>query len=876
MKQIIFDNMETIPIRCSVREFVEFLLRSGDLDSRSSHRDPDAMKEGADMHRKLQKAHGGNYAAEVNLSHTCLVTYGRHTFSLTVEGRADGILTISDETRGELMNEALVFSNVTVAIDEIKTMLRDVARLHEPVPEHLAQAKCYAYFYCMQEELSEIAVQMTYVTLGSGKQRFFTEFYTRDELAEWFYSLCREYAKFEEWRVEHAIARDASIHSLGFPFAYRPGQQELVKGVYRTIMRERKLFLEAPTGVGKTISTIFPAVKSMGEGLTEKLFYLTAKTIARTVAENTFSLLTENGLVFLPITITAKEKLCVLPKPDCNPAACPRAKGHFDRINDAIYALLSALVVQGEAGEAVNDGRCESTLGEAVNDGQCESTQGKVVNDGQCESTLGEAVSQAYMEAPSDTESTANRRGLLITRELIIEYAERYQVCPYEMSLDVALFADAVICDYNYVFDPEVYFRRFFAGETRHNYALLIDEAHNLVERAREMYSATLVKEDFLAAKQEMDFYPPAVSALQACNREMLALKKEHEGFAVLESLDTLYYHLMRFCGVIDEFSAENPTSVPEFTKELYFNARHFLSMYEESDDHYRFYCDYAENNHFLVRLQCMDPSRPLDRRISLCRSAVFFSATLLPIHYYKSQLSGQREDYAVYADSPFDPDNCLVLLAGDVSTRYTRRTAAEYQKIASYITDFCAARKGNYMAFFPSYSFLSNVELLLRDVPGLRLLTQGNSMTEAEREEFLSTFAEDNEETLLGMCVMGGIFSEGIDLTADRLIGAIIVGPGLPTVCNERNLFREYYDERCDMGFEYAYMYPGMNKVLQSGGRVIRTTEDVGAILLLDDRFSQPAYNELLPREWQNCRHVNRATLPDILEDFWRRKPET
>lgn len=850
MKQVLFDDMDTVPVRCSVRDFVEFLLRSGDIDSRSARKDPDTMREGAEMHRRIQKEQGGAYAAEVPLSHTCLVTYGRFTFSLTIEGRADGILTASAGDYGvpaleavTLVTEdktALPFQRDTVVIDEIKTMLRDVGKLTAPVPEHLAQAKCYAYFYCMKEELPEIAVRMTYVTLGNGRRNYFLGIYTREELSEWYYALCREYARFEEWRLEHLNARNESIRFLSFPFEYRPGQDTLVKNVYRTILRERKLFLEAPTGVGKTISTVYPAVKSMGEGLTEKIFYLTAKTITRTVAEETFSLLTSRGLVFLPITITAKEKMCVLPKPECNPESCPRAKGHFDRINEALYAMLSTLV--------------ESHVEETSRDYD------------------GEVSPQS--DAAAINESTSGRKGLLFSRDMILEYAERYQVCPYEMSLDLALFADAVICDYNYAFDPEVYFRRFFGGEVRRNYTMLIDEAHNLVERAREMYSAELVKEDFLAAKAEMSFYPPAAKALNACNRALLTIKQEHERFSVLEMLpEAVCSGLMRFCSAIDELVSERPASVPEFTTDLYFTARHFLAMYEQADDHYQCYCDYLDDNRFLLRLQCMDPSRPLDERLSLCRSSVLFSATLLPIRYYKDQLSGGPEDYAVYAESPFDPDNRLVLIADDVSTRYKRRTADEFRRIAGYIADFCAAKPGNYMAFFPSYRYLTEIALLLEGREDIRLLVQQNAMSEPEREAFLSAFSEDNEGTLLGLCVLGGIFSEGIDLTADRLIGAIIVGPGLPMVCNERELFRMYYADRCDAGFEYAYQYPGMNKVLQAAGRVIRTTEDVGAILLLDDRFLQSSYQSLFPREWGNCRRVSRDDMADVLHGFWDRK---
>ncbi len=811
------DDTALIRISMSVRDLVEFVTRSGDIDNRSGHRDPDAMHEGSRLHRKLQKRKGSNYTPEVTLSNTTALEYEGDTFSFEIEGRADGILDLtSAEFRLHEDNEALVFSDVPYVIDEIKCVLRDISSIDEPVPEHLAQAKCYAHFYALEQGLSTIGVQLTYCHMETERVRYFTEFYQAEELADWYRSLCHSYCKWAKWQHDHVAARTASMQGLAFPFDYRPGQKDLITGVYRTILRRKQLFLEAPTGVGKTLSTVYPSVLSMGQGLTEKLFYLTAKTITRTVAEDAFRTLIEHGLVFLPITITAKEKVCVLETPDCNPLACPRARGHFDRVNDAVFALLSTVV-----------------------------------------------------EHSSDC---ASHEGGLFDRQLLLQFAEEYQVCPYEMSLDVALFADAVICDYNYVFDPNVYFRRFFSGEQRRDYVLLIDEAHNLVERAREMYSATLVKEDFLACKRLLAQHAKAVKALEAANKAMLAIRREHEHFAVLEEIDSFALALMRTMGALEDLLADRHVELPKEVLTLYLAIRHFLAMHELFDEHYRIYCDYTADGHFLVRLQCMNPAPSLSRRLQTCRCGIFFSATLLPIRYYREQLGGTDEDYAVYAPSPFSPDNRLIACAADVSTRYTRRNELEYRKIAEYIRTFCHAKRGNYIAFFPSYQYLSAVAQWLADDDELTLHTQESKMNEAEREEFLNAFSCEGEKTLLGLCVMGGIFSEGIDLRGERLIGAIIVGTGLPMVCNERELFRSHYDQFNRQGFAYAYQYPGMNKVLQSAGRVIRTTEDVGAILLLDERFQTPDYRSMFPKEWEPVVPVNLNTLHATLEEFWGR----
>lgn len=878
---IINNTMVPDPIQISVRELVEFAERSGDIDNRTARTDPDAMQEGARLHRKIQKEQGSGYSSEVTLKFDAHEEYDGEKMIFSIEGRADGLfseiwaeavnrsgkaaavlkapapcentaLAFVSEADGNLKLASETENTEITFIDEIKTTYKKVENMDEPVKMHLAQAKCYAYIYAGQNGLNEAGVRMSYANLESEDKRFFYYFYTFEELENWFKSLTHEYAKWIAWQMKWQRRRNASIKNAAFPFSYRDGQKDLAAGVYRTILRKKKLFLEAPTGVGKTISTVFPAVKAMGEGLTSKIFYGTAKTIARTVAEEAFSVLMDKGLEFKAVTITAKEKICVLEKPACNPDECPRAKGHFDRVNDCVYDMLN------------NEGR--------------------------------------------------------ITRDLILSYAEKYNVCPFEMCLDVTTWADAVICDYNYLFDPNVYLRRFFADGPEKDYVFLVDEAHNLVERAREMYSARLIKEDFLTVKKMVgtnDYNHKRLSgALEKCNKTFLEIKRQCDDFSVWEDVDILYDTCLKFMGTYEALPMDFRVDDPEILSELYLNVRHFVNMHDRMDGDYSIYSDYLPDGSFQVTLCCMDPSKALKECLKKGRSAVFFSATLIPVKYYIGQLGGEvAEDYAVYAPSPFDKDNRLIMVARNVSTRYTRRSRDEYGKIAAYIRSFISAKTGNYMVFFSSYKMMLDVaeeykalfgeetaEVRIRQDnepdsektaketddskginPGIKLesgktnlLLQLQGMKEQEKEAFLKAFDETNEGTLVGFCVMGGIFGEGIDLRAERLIGAVIVGTGLPQVCNERELFRNYFDEINGNGFEYAYLYNGMNKVLQSAGRVIRTSDDRGAILLLDERFAQEQYRSLFPQEWFPYMYADLKSVADILKQFWDRDSRT
>lgn len=819
-------------IRVSVRQLVEFILREGDIDNRRTGGSDTAMQEGSRIHRMLQQRMGSDYHAEVALKYI----WNAGAYNIIVEGRADGIIDFDWErhsaqkavvTKNSNEKQTLPVADVEkkVIVDEIKGTYKELRKIQKPIAVHLAQAKCYAYIYAEQCELKEIGVRMTYCNLETEETKYFHEDYTFIELRNWFEELMLEYKKWSDFQFEWTRIRTASIKALSFPFPYREGQKELVTYVYQTIYHKRKLFLEAPTGVGKTISTVFPTVKAFGEGMVEKIFYLTAKTITRTVAQQCFSLLAEGGLKMKTVILTARDKICPLEKAECNPDACPYAKGHFDRINEAMYELL---------------------------------------------------IREDHF-----------------SRETVLAYAEKHMVCPFEMGLDMSLFSDAVICDYNYVFDPKVYLKRFFAdGNGRKDYIFLIDEAHNLLERGREMYSASLIKEDFLKVKKLIgDKSQKLTKQLEKCNKELLAMKRLCENYREEEMIAPFVMALTRAYGTMDEFLEEHENFADrEEVLELYFKMAHFLNMYEIMDENYVAYSQLMSDGDFMLKLFCVNPADNLKQCMKKGRSSILFSATLLPIQYYKKLLGGETEDYEVYARSTFEEDKRALLFARDVTSKYTRRSTEEFRRIARYLYEIVNKRYGNYMVFFPSHAFLEEVyDIFMEeyfDENIMECVVQEDYMSESQREEFLRKFEgnescnlseqiafdiEEEEETILiGFCVMGGIFSEGIDLKNDSLIGAMIVGTGIPQVCCERELLKKYFDEQGENGFDYAYRIPGMNKVLQSAGRVIRTADDIGIIALLDERFLEYQYKRMFPREWNQYEVVNVDEVAKRVEKFW------
>ena len=785
--------MEKPKVRISVRNLVEFILRSGDLDnSRGSSGDKEAMLKGGRLHRKIQRSMKGNYQAEVSLKRESEY----EDVIIQVEGRADGIFTEDGE----------------FWIDEIKGTYGNLQAMEVPVPVHRAQAMCYGWIYGEKEGLSQIGIQMTYSHLDTEDTRRFREIFSMEELKKWYQELLDAYHKWIAYSLSWKKERNASMTDLQFPFPYREGQREIVSGVYHTVSSKKTLFVQAPTGVGKTMSAIFPSVRAIGEGKGETLFYLTAKTITGTVAWEAFHTLRENGLKFKVTAITAKEKLCFLDSPECTPEKCPYAKGHFDRVNDAVYELWT--------------------------------------------------TEEVY------------------SREVIRAHAEKWQVCPFEMCLDLSVWVDGVICDYNYAFDPNVHLKRFFGENISGDYIFLIDEAHNLVERGREMYSAEVSRQTLLTLRKKIrKHFPKLARVLEKANRQMLELEEDLKAsqnpYQVLSNPGVLPITFLTISGELEEILEEKNLD-EELRKEIlefYFVVRDFLNVSELVDENYVVYTECFGENDFRLRLFCVNPAANLSEYLKKGRSAVFFSATLFPMLYYRELLTTETDAYGIYVQSPFSAKNRRILIGSDVSSRYTRRNHTEYRKIAEYISRCVWQRQGNYMVFFPSYRLMEDVYQVYEEefsVDWVRCIRQNSDMTEREREEFLEEF-QSREGTLVGFCVLGGIFSEGVDLIGESLIGAIIVGTGLPQIGSEREILKEYYDRKKQSGFDYAYRYPGMNKVLQAAGRVIRTKEDKGVILLLDDRFLGRDYGGIFPREWKDRSSCRLNTVEEAVSRFWR-----
>lgn len=628
--------------RISVRNLVEFMCTSGDIDNRDvSVPDVKVMQEGARIHRKIQHSMGSSYHAEVLLRHAVpLTSVNGYDYTLKIEGRADGIIAdISEDEDGNKTPHG------DVTIDEIKTMQSDVTKLKEPVYVHKAQALVYGYIYLIKHNLDSINIQMTYCNTETEKIVRFTENYDKDRISAWFLKLVNDFKRWMDYVFDERQLRNDSIHKLNFPFEYREGQKKLVASVYKSIEQERTLYIQAPTGVGKTISTVYPSVQACGRGLADKIFYLTSKTITRTVAEEAYSILRDKGLHFTTVTLTAKDKICHMDERNCNPEFCEYAKGHFDRINDAVYDIITHENV--------------------------------------------------------------------IDREKILEYSVKHKVCPFEMSLDVSYWCDGIICDYNYLFDPDASLKRYFADGTKGNYIFLVDEAHNLVDRARQMYSAVLVKEDFLKCKNAVkDMDKRLASSLEKCNKYLLSLKRQCDKEYIIvddcgtfpDTLSKCFSYMQKF---LDKYK-NNPVS--DEIIEFFFSVRHFLNMYDCADDKYVTYAELADDGNLLLHLYCVDPSGNISLRLSQGKAAVMFSATFLPVNYFKEMISGNTEDYAVYAHSPFDTSNKRVIVGRDVSSRYTRRNVNEYTKVADYIRKLVTSRDGRYMVFFPSYSYMQAV----------------------------------------------------------------------------------------------------------------------------------------------------------------------
>ncbi|MBB6444344.1 ATP-dependent DNA helicase [Bacillus benzoevorans] len=749
-------------VQISVRTLVEYVLREGSIDSRFLSQS--TLLDGTRIHQKIQKNYQDMDQKEVFLQ----TRIPFQDLIFVIEGRCDGLLS----------------RNGKVIVDEIKSFRQPLDQLSdEGYPVHWAQAKMYAYIYCKDHGLAEMTVQLTYVHVETEEKIYYQKNFSFAELKSFAFEMAAGYAPFALLREVNIKSRNESSKALPFPFeTYRAGQRKLAGAVYKTVLDKKSLFAMAPTGIGKTISTLFPAIKAIGEGHLNRIFYLTAKTITRKTAEEAFIRMRSEGLCFKTVTITAKDKVCFKDETKCQKDYCEYAHGYYDRINEAVIDIL-----KNESG---------------------------------------------------------------ITREVLERYARKHTVCPFEYSIDLAYEVDAVICDYNYIFDPSVSLKRLIE-EQKKSAVLLVDEAHNLVDRSREMFSASLHKNSFLQVKKD---YKGTGKGIYECadkvNAWFIALKKtkaEQNEF-VLDELDSkLPELLLSFLQTAEEVLR---TDNAQNLLDVYFEVKNFLKIVELLDDSYIIYGE-KERNDLQIKLFCINPAKPLQQMGKGYRAKVFFSATLFPLPYYQDILGGMEDDYFLSLSSPFSKEQTEVIIE-PLSTRYRDREQTK-EGIVLLIQSLLKSRPGKYLIFFPSYQYLSHVyELFKQRDAETKTLIQAIGMTEEEREAFLAEFQPDQSETVLGFAILGGIFSEGIDLIGDRLNGVVVVGVGLPQLCFERNLIKDYYNKQRKNGYNYAYVYPGMNKVLQAGGRLIRSETDRGTIILIDDRFLQKQYRQLLPLEWR------------------------
>ena len=774
-------------MKIAVRELVEYGLRSGDLVSEflGSSRPVEAIR----AHQKIQNSRPDTYQPEVSISHQVET----QQFRLNINGRIDGVNTEPDRT----------------IIEEIKTTTRNPAYFEKNEnPIHWGQVKTYAYIYGQARGLDEITTQLTYYQIDSGQIREIKRTYHIEDLAAFFKKLVTRYLAWAETIIAWSEQRDESIRDLEFPFAdYRSGQREMAIDAYRTIRHNGQLLVQAATGIGKTIAVLYPAIKSLAEGISQKVFYLTARTTGRLVAEKTLDELRKNGLRLKSLTLTAKDKICFCPDRACNPEECEYARGHYDRINDAVDAIF-------------------------------------VEDD--------------------------------FTRERIVDMARAFQVCPFEFSLELSLLADCIICDYNYVFDPRVYLRRFFQEENG-DYIFLIDEAHNLVDRSREMFSAEIFKQPVLDIRRQLKKELPHIfKSLGRINAWLVKARKkcEESGNPMAEkSLPEELIPLLRgFLFITERWLSQNiKTAFREGLLEFYFSASGFVRVADQYDECYTT-CYEKIGKDLKLKLFCVDPSVHLENAMSRCRTAIFFSATMTPMDYFKQILGCHESAHHLILHSPFPGENLGIFISDQISTYYRQRDQTVSQ-VSGAITALVDQKKGNYLLYFPSYAYMLKVyHTFTAENPHTDTILQSPGMSEPEREAFLKKFSRDKLKTLVGFAVMGGIFGEGIDLVGDRLLGVVIVGVGLPGISLEQELIKEYFNNALGAGFEYAYAYPGINRVLQAAGRVIRTEKDRGVVLLIDQRYARFQYKSLLREEWDPIWAHDTRQLTDGLQKFWGR----
>ncbi len=800
-------NVESAAIELSVCELCSMAHKSGSIDARRPKRDRE--NGDSEVRRRVLAGESAGYKANVPLRNTTLF----EGIYYTVEGVADGIVECGN----------------SVTVDEIR-VVRGRAPTLGVRESRYAQLRCYAYFLCEGRHLARVRMRVrTYTAEGEAVKESSSEM-TREELRAFYHSLLARIADFARFEVTRRTEYLPTVEKISFPYENpREGQTELAEAVFRAVRKGKRLFAGAPTGIGKTMSTLYPAVKALGEGHCVRIFYLTAKASTRREAYAAAGRIFSAGAKLRTVILYAKEQMCLNEggckrgnTSRCNPDECPFARGYYDRVDVALKELLS--------------------------------------------------------------------RANGFPRSLLVEVAERHRICPYELSLDLSFLCEIIICDYNYVFDPGVYLRRYFdpEGGERGDYVFLVDEAHNLPDRARDMYSARLFAEPFEAALARVDAadsrLESALGAFVVAMRRMAGLctenRQKHEdgtesGYYINRAPIERFAEEAELCrralDAVLKAEPDHPLAIE--LAELSATLRRYVSIAAYYDDRFLTYAELVRGK-FSIQLYCLDPSGVLNSATARARAAVFFSATLTPLDYFTDVLGGGKGAQTLALPSPYDPKNLCVTVVPSISTRMEDR-GSSYKRIATYIAAAVSAKAGNYMVYFPSYEYLERVyERFSARYKGVECIVQHPGMTAAERDTFLAAFKADEGHLRVGFCVLGGSFSEGVDLPGSRLIGSVIVGVGIPSLSNERNILRDYYENKCERGYDYAYTYPGMNRVLQAAGRVIRREEDRGIVVLIDSRYAEEPYLHLYPPHWQDITAAgDAASLAHRMKQFFLEK---
>ena len=683
-----------------------------------------------------------------------------------------------------------------------------------------------AFIHSMQNPgLKSYKITVEYLSKYGGEKTAVERAVKSRLLTEFFEKCAALIPECAEAEIERVTVRMPSQAKVKFPFKQiRAAQSEFIKSAYRVIAKGGELFAEAPTGTGKTVSALFPAIRALGDGRVDKVFYLTPKTTTAEAARECLNEMAKSGAVIRAVILTAKEKTCGM-----------------------------GLVCRGA-------------------DGECSALR---------QNRLTEATSALFAEGYT-----------VVTNEEVLKTAKEYGICPYELSLNYSELCDVIICDFNYLFDPRVYIRRYF--ESRGNYAFLIDEAHNLADRAREMYSAEISEADILLADGADiigEYSKLKVSSREAAekfNQLLFPLVKD-ELHTIKDKEVSGAYHTHRLpeglCELIGALYSDAEEELMlsyragdgerdmriSFLKEYVYKIKKFADALIRFDDSFELFIFY-NGGKISAKVFCLDTGNLIRERISLGRASVFFSATLSPIEYYRSVLGADRSSTVIALDSPFVKEQMRVCVMDNISTRTSERERT-LPAVCRAIAATLSARRGNYIIFSPSYAYSEALyKLFSQKYPKIRAIYQKPSMSEEEKSEFLSSFVADDKTYLVAFCVLGGIYSEGIDLSGEKLIGAVVVGIGMPSLSYEREAIAAYYDEKMDSGRQYAYIYPGMNRVLQAAGRVIRTEDDRGVIVLIDDRFEDPIYRKTAPKVWGKMKFIkDPKELKEELEEFWR-----